>query len=163
MRWLNRINRILAKVELILLFLIVLIMVLLSGMQIFLRKIFNLGFLWSDILLRHLVLWVSFLGASLATMENKHIKIDLLTPLLPPKWRKWVLVLVYVFAIFITLLLSRAAYHFVLTEKEFGSTIFSDIPSWPFEIIIPVGFGLITLRLIFNLFLHLVGQKGAAE
>ena len=57
---------------------IVLFMVVLAFLQVLLRNIFDQSFLWGDPLLRHLVLWVGFIGASLATREEKHINIDVL-------------------------------------------------------------------------------------
>jgi len=41
---------------------------------------------WFEPFVRLLVLWLTFLGASLITKENKHIKIDLMGSLLPDKW-----------------------------------------------------------------------------
>jgi TRAP-type C4-dicarboxylate transport system permease small subunit len=37
-----------------------------------------------------------------------------------------------------------------MDEKAMGTTIFNDIPVWYFQIIIPVGFGLITFRFMIN-------------
>ncbi|MHB2153220.1 TRAP transporter small permease [Calditrichota bacterium GD2] len=153
MNWIKRVDQFLAKIELVFLLLIVLVMVFMSGLQIFLRKVFNVGILWGDIFLRNLVLWVSFIGASLAAREGKHINIDLLTRLTPARWRKIPKTIVYLFAIFITALLTRASLTFVLDEREFGTTIFSDIPAWPFQTIIPIGFALMALRFFFNLLL----------
>jgi len=73
----------LAYVETGLIILILGSMVLLSFLQVLMRNFFDTGILWGDIFLRHLVLWVGFIGASLATREEKHINIDLLTRLIP--------------------------------------------------------------------------------
>ncbi len=159
MKRLQQINQWLAKIELGLLVFIVLVMVFLSGLQIFLRKLFNVGLLWGDIFLRNLVLWVSFIGASLATLENKHINIDLLSPLLSAKWQKLSKIIVNLFAVFVTVLLTKAALTFVLDEKTFGSTIFSDVPAWPFQVIIPLGFALMALRFFFNLLLLIFEEE----
>lgn len=160
MRYLKRLNQWLAKIELSLLITVVLVMVLLSGLQIFLRKLFNTGLLWADIFLRNLVLWVSFIGASLATLENKHININLLTPLLPNKWQKIPSVLINLVAFAITLLLTKASVQFVLDEKEFGTTLFNNVPAWYFQIIIPIGFALMALRFLFNAILVAFDRQG---
>lgn len=49
---------------------------LMAFSQVVLRNIFSTGFIWADILLRNLVLWIALLGASIATKERKHIAID---------------------------------------------------------------------------------------
>ena len=41
---------------------------------------------WSEAFVRLLVLWLTFLGASLLTADNKHIKIDIFSTILPHKW-----------------------------------------------------------------------------
>ncbi len=160
MHFLKSLNQWLAKIELSLLLTIVMVMVMLSGLQIFLRKFFNTGILWADIFLRNLVLWVSFIGASLATMENKHININLLTPLLPERWRKIPAILVNLVAFVITLLLTKASIQFVLDEKAFATTIFNDVPAWYFQIIIPIGFALMALRFLFNSILIAFDRQG---
>ena len=53
--------------------------------QIILRNFFSFGLVWGDDLLRHGVLWISFLGAARATLERKHIRIDLLPRVLPAR------------------------------------------------------------------------------
>ena len=47
------------------------------------RYFIKQGLPWVDLLLRQLVLWVPFLGASLATRENNHLSIDFLKHFLP--------------------------------------------------------------------------------
>ena len=54
-------------------------LVLFSLYQIVLRNFFFTGIIWGDNLLRHLVLWIGFLGACRATAEGKHIQIELHT------------------------------------------------------------------------------------
>lgn len=159
---LNRINQWIAKTETFVLVLIVLLMVFLAALQIFLRKFFNYGILWGDIFLRHLVLWVSFIGASLATKENRHINMDVLGRLLKGKWKDAGQLVIHLFSFFITILLTNASLNFIQSEIEFGSIAFNNVPSWYFEIIIPIGFALMALRFLFNAlisFRTLLGYK----
>ncbi len=147
---LRKINRWVAGAELVILILTVLVMVFMAALQIILRKFFHSGILWGDIFLRQLVLWVSFIGASLATKDNKHINMDLLGRILRGKWKASAEVLVHLFSSFVAFLLAQAAWHFVQSEIEFGSTAFNNVPSWYFEIIMPIGFGLMALRFLLN-------------
>jgi TRAP-type C4-dicarboxylate transport system permease small subunit len=101
---------------------------------------------WSEPLVRLLVLWLTFLGASLITGESKHIKIDLFSTLLPKKWhpvREFILSIVCVI-ISATMLFVCAGY--VKIEMQFGGTLFLSLPSWIGELILPVGFALILFR-----------------
>ena len=47
--------------------------------QVVLRNTLSMGFLWVEHLTRVLILWVTFLGASLASREKRHISMDLFT------------------------------------------------------------------------------------
>jgi TRAP-type C4-dicarboxylate transport system permease small subunit len=148
MKFLEKLNTLVANIETILLVFIVLAMVLLSFLQVILRNVFEQGILWGDIFLRHLVLWVGFIGASLATKENKHINIDVLGRILRGRKRLIAQGITQFFSAFIVLILIKAAWTFVQQERMFETTLFNDIPAWYFQIIIPIGFTFICLRFI---------------
>ena len=74
-RW-QRWDEILGRVEKFLLAAMLSIMILLAFLQIILRNVFSSGISWGDPLVRYLVLWVGFIGASLASKEGKHITIE---------------------------------------------------------------------------------------
>ncbi len=127
------------------------IMVILSFLQVILRNFFETGILWGDVFLRHLVLWVGFIGASLATREEKHINIDILNRVVPRKFLPPVKILIDIFSVFICFILARASYIFVSMEKEAGTILFEGIPSWIIELIIPAGFALIGFRFLLKI------------
>ncbi len=147
---LDRIDKILASIENTLVVTIVASMVLMSFLQIILR-FFAMAPLWGDVFLRHLVLWVGFIGASLATRDDKHIGIDVLTQISSPGLNKIMRKVVDFSAMLICAILAKVGWDFIQLEREFGSTLFNDIPSWYFQIIIPVGFGLIAFRFLIRI------------
>jgi len=150
MKYLDALNGWIAKIETILIVIILSAMVLLSFLQVLLRNFFNEGLLWGDTLLRHLVLWVGFLGASLATRDGKHISIDLFGRFLKKRGKSLSSLVTNLFSVFIGYLLTDASWYFVMDEKAVGTTLFNEIPVWYFQIIIPIGFGLITFRFLIN-------------
>ncbi len=150
MQFLSKINTWIAQAERTLLVIIVLIMVSLAFLQVILRNVFAHGLLWGDIFLRQLVLWVGFIGASLATRENKHINIDLFSRMVTGRTRQISKMVTDLFAVVVTFFLTQAAWNFVAEERSFNSIVFASIPSWYFEIIIPIGFGLMALRFFFS-------------
>ena len=149
----------LAYVETGLIILILGSMVLLSFLQVLMRNFFDTGILWGDIFLRHLVLWVGFIGASLATREEKHINIDLLTRLIPKKIVPLAKIIIDVTSVIICLVLVKAGWEFVSMEIEANTTLFQNVPSWYFEIIIPVGFALIALLFIFKIIEQIISMS----
>ena len=146
METLRKINTYLARFEEWLLVVIVLFMVTLAFLQVILRNIFAENLMWGDPLLRHLVLWVGFIGASLATKENKHINIDAMSRFLKGRIKTAVQALISLIAMSASLILCSAAWDFIMMEREYGGPVFGNVPAWYFQIIIPIGFGLMSLR-----------------
>jgi C4-dicarboxylate transporter DctQ subunit len=146
----SRIDKSLLSVENILIILLLSVMVIMAFLQVILRNLFSMGILWADIFLRHLVLWVGFIGASMATREAKHINIDILTRLLSKAKQPYVKILVDIVSAAVCFVLARAGYKFVMSEIEANTILFNNIPAWIFQLIIPVGFALIGFRFILN-------------
>ncbi len=162
MNTIRKINDGLAKFETVLLMYITLFMVFGSFLQVVLRK-FNYGFEWGDILIRHLVLWIGFIGASLATKQEKHINIDVFARFAGKNHKRIARIITDSFAVIISLFLAKAGLDFVCSEIEFSSPLFGNVMPYYFEIIIPVGYLLIALRFIFNLLDYLLETEKTEE
>lgn len=134
--------------------LVTLLSVMLSTavLQIFLRNLFESGLSWADPMLRILVLWVGMVGAILASRENNHISMNILTHFLPAKVKRAVKVLVDIFTSLVSAIIAYHSFKFVLSEYQVGTIAFASVPSWLCESIIPAAFTIIALRyLIFAL------------
>ena len=145
-RFFQFIDRAFAKIVEVLLMVIILAMVFLVASQVLFRNVFSSGITWGDIISRHMVLWVAFLGAMLATRSREHIAIDAITRLFHRRTRNFIRIGLDVLASAVSFLLARASYFFVLSEREAGTTLVSDIPTWIVQVIIPFGFAMISLE-----------------
>jgi TRAP-type C4-dicarboxylate transport system permease small subunit len=143
MKTLKTIDSIFNKIEGALLIFLLLVMLFMAFGQVVLRNLFSGGIVWGDIVLRHLVLWVGFLGAALATSGERHLNIDLLTRYLPDRLKGAVTTIANIFAAVVCYLLFRASLTFIEFEIANKHMIYGEIPSWFAEIIIPVGYGLL--------------------
>lgn len=121
-------------------------MILIAFLQIVLRNLFFTGLDWGDSLLRNLVLWIGFIGATLATREGKHINIDVVSRWLPSLGKNIVTLITHLFSFLICCLLTYAALKFIKNEAQMGNRTFLNIPAWVPEMILPMTFGLMTLR-----------------
>jgi len=148
MRLIRQIENILGKMEALTVTVLLSLMILIAFSQVILRNVFNEGILWGDIFIRQLVLWVGFLGASLAVRESKHISVDFLPHILPKTWGKLVQFIVNLTAGIISGFLALAAFRFVQFEMEGSAVLFLDIPVWVFQIILPYSFCVITARFL---------------
>lgn len=135
-------------------------MILLAFLQVILRNFFSVGFLWADPLLRHAVLWVGFLGASIATRHEKHINIDMVTRFASRRVTNAVRIATNLFACLATYLLASAGMVFLESEKLSGDVLVTiganALPAWWFELIIPAGFALMSLRFFVKACEHVV-------
>jgi len=122
------------------------LMIVVAFLQIVLRNIFATGISWADPLVRNLVLWVGFVGASIATREGRHITINMIPPWMPPRGKAIIGIITQVFSLFICGFLTFAAAKFVRNEAIMGEITFLGIPAWIPQIILPLTFGLMTLR-----------------
>src|SRR3989304_920029 len=151
MKILLRLDTVLTRLEGTLLVVFLSIMLVLSFVQVVLRNAFSESLLWGDILLRHLVLWIGFIGAALATSTDRHIPIDAPTRFLTPKLKNAAKIVTNLFAATVCYFLLRASVTFVENELLDQSTVYGDISSIYSQIIIPVGFGLIILHFLIRI------------
>ncbi|MDJ0986918.1 MAG: TRAP transporter small permease [Desulfobacterales bacterium] len=122
------------------------VMILVAFLQIILRNVFSSGISWGDPLVRYLVLWVGFIGASLATKEGKHITIEIFSRWFSGRGNQYLKAISNLISTLVCALLVYAGWTFVSNEAQMGGTTFLQIPLWVPQIIIPVTFALMTLR-----------------
>jgi len=142
------------------------VMLGLAAVQVFLRGAFHTGLLWGDVAARHLVIWVGFFGAYLATQENKHFHIDILTRFLSQRLRLWFAAFSDLFAAVICYLLMQASLTYLNVGLDSDSTAFLDIPQRTVAMIVPVGFGLIMVQFLLRMvesIVQAVRGEAAAE
>src|SRR3989338_1607163 len=126
----------------------ILIVVFMSAMiavafwQIILRNFFGTGLSWADITVRDLVLWVGFFGAILATIQDRHITLDVFSRLLPEKLKKHIHSAICLGSAIVCGFLTYASYKFVASERVFGGELFLGVPIWWAQVIIPMTFGI---------------------
>jgi len=66
------------------------IMTVIIILQVFMRYLFLYSLSWSEEVARYLMIWVSFLGASLALKYGFHIGVEFVINRIPEKMRGWV-------------------------------------------------------------------------
>ncbi len=144
-RW-ERTDELIDRIEQVLIVVFLSFMILVAFLQIVLRNFFETGLSWGDSSTRNLVLWVGFIGASLATREGKHINIDVVSRWLPSLGKRIVTLILHLFSLFICILLTYASLKFIKNEAQMGEATFLKIPNWVLETILPMTFGLMSFR-----------------
>jgi TRAP-type C4-dicarboxylate transport system permease small subunit len=125
------------RLEEVLLVCLVVSMLALGFLQILFRNLISVGIVWIDPLVRHLVLWIALLGASIATRENRHISIDLLSGRVSWSHYSRVQGAVQLFSAVACFLLIHPAVRFVQNDYVAGKTLAFGIPLWLAQAVMP--------------------------
>jgi len=123
-------------------------MMLVAVGQILLREFFGTGFTWADELIRLMVLWLAMVGSIAACRENRHIRIDALSHILPDVLVGWIRVVVDLFAAAVCGFVAFHAWRYLQIEIEYEDTVLVDTPAWIAHGVIPVAFALIGYRFL---------------
>ena len=123
-------------------------MIVLAVGQIVLRQVFSTGIMWADELVRIIVLWLAMFGAIAAARDNRHIRIDALSHLLPKAAIRYLRIVVDLFAAVVCFILAWQAWRFLQLEIEFEDTVLIDTPAWMLHVVVPVAFLLVGYRFV---------------
>lgn len=121
-------------------------MMLVAVGQIVMREAFGTGFGWADELVRLMVLWLALIGSIAACRENRHIRIDALSHVMPDIAVKIIRILVDVFAALVCAIIAVQAWRYLQIEIEYEDTVLVDTPAWIAHAILPVAFALMSYR-----------------
>jgi len=146
--FLERAQMILYRVEDSILVGLLMLMITLAVLQIFLRNLFETGIVWSDVLVRILVLWVGLAGAMVASRKGNHINIDIMERFLSERAKIVVNFVVELFTAFICAMVAYYSIQFVHMELVDGGMAFAKVPVWLCEAIIPFAFVVIAIRYV---------------
>ncbi len=159
MNALKWIDNLLARIEGWLIVLMLWLMVLLTFVQVGLRSLYAYGhFHWANAVLGHidwagpfvslLVLWLTFLGASLLTKDGKHINIDIFSSILPERWLPAREVLLASACMVISAVMFKVCVNYIQMEMAYGGTTLFNLPAWLGQVILPAGFALLFFRFL---------------
>ena len=152
----QKIVTLLQKIEDGILIGLLLLMIFVAVLQIFLRNLFDSGILWGDPLVRTLVLWIGLIGAMVASRNNHHISIDVISRYLPDHIKKLANIIISIFTSLVCAVMAYYSLVFVIMEKNDGVFAFAAIPAWVCESIIPVSFAIISFRYILFSFTSII-------
>jgi TRAP-type C4-dicarboxylate transport system permease small subunit len=125
-KYIRRIDIGLARGEALIAAAVLLFMIGVAASQAALRNLTNLDFDWANVALEHMdwadsflqkgTLWLAFFGASLSTFDEKHIAIDVLPRIAPPRGKQLIRAIVSTFAAVTCFYLGRVFWLSVLNN-----------------------------------------------
>ncbi len=115
--------------------------------EIVLRR-YHIGISGASSFIQHLTLISGMLGAAVAARENRLLSLSTGLPFLRGRLQAAATIFSASFAAAISVLLCIAGIQFVQLEREAGNVIAYGIPRWLVQSVLPIGFGLMTVRLL---------------
>lgn len=96
------------------------------------------------------MLWIALAGGVVASREDRQIRIDLFSRVLPPRAENLVAGIVALFTLAVSSVLAWHTARFVMDAKEFGDTVLGGYPAWIAQSVMPAGFALIAFRYLLH-------------
>jgi TRAP-type C4-dicarboxylate transport system permease small subunit len=126
------------------------LMVIVPLIEAILRKAFGTSLPGSIILVPHLTLLVGMIGGVIAAREDRLLALSTAALLLKGKAGERARVFSHGTALGVTVVLAAASGRFVQTEKEAASVFIGSVPLWVVQLLLPLGFALISLHLFWR-------------
>lgn len=123
-------------------------MMLLPILEIALRRLFSQGISNEPAIVQHLTLVAGMVGGAIAARDDRLLALGSAEALIRPAWRPVARFVSRVVAGTISALLCWASVEFVRHERASASTLAYGIPVWVVELVLPIGFALITWRIV---------------
>lgn len=183
MKLISKIDHLFAKIEEVVLALLLVSMILLASLQVLLHNIWHTGIDWADPALQNATLLLGLLGAAVATSEGRHLTIDIFSRSLKGRAKIGLRVLIGTFAVVLCALLAQGGWRtYQVNHTQWLANIpegwsaghnlrqelyEGNIPQWLSQLMLLVGFVLIgfyfLLRLIRDLHSLGTGKEWEAE
>lgn len=90
------------------------IMLIVILMQILFRGYLNFSLSWTEELARYIMVWFTYIGATVCLWQGSHITIDVLIRKLSPKWQKYTKLMSNLLILFFLLILFREGQKLVI-------------------------------------------------
>lgn len=128
------------------------------------RYLFNAGFVWAEELVRYEIIWMVFIGGSVAVRKGIHIGVEAVVLALPMGGARVLRVAVSLICIAFCLVLMIYGAQLAEQTQAFGQkTSAMQAPVWVIQLAIPLGAGLMCLRFSQGLWNEIFGDHRRAE
>ncbi|HSN67818.1 MAG TPA: TRAP transporter large permease subunit, partial [Thermoanaerobaculia bacterium] len=122
-------------------------MVLVPLVEIVLRATAGIGISGATAVVQHLTLFVGMGGAAIAARQNRLLSLST-TEFLKGRWRQAAEIFAAGVSAAIATFLAIASVQSLLVEREAESILVYGIPTWIVQLVFPIGFGLIAVRIL---------------
>jgi len=118
--------------------------------EIILRAIFKTGISGSSIIVQHLTLIVGMFGGAIAARDGRLLALSPAQTLLKGRAKLAAQISSSGFAAAVSSVLCFTSLQYVMALKPLGKILVYGIPIWTIQLVMPLGFGLVALRLLWR-------------
>jgi len=128
------------------------------------RYVFNNPLGWADEFARVFVAWGAMFGFSVALRERRHIGVDLLYTAVSDRVKHGMDLLANFIGLVFAAFMSVTGWKLIVFLRMLGlKSIYTDIPEWILQLIIPLGFLIFAMQFALNLFDVMRGREPIHE
>lgn len=145
-------DRAMALVEYSVLIVAISLMIIVCMIQVVNRRVINIGAIWTEEVMRILLVWTICAGASVATGKRQHLGVTFFVDKMPQKIGRWVRLVTDLLCVFVAVyvVVSGAAY----VSLQFKTNAIFSVTRMPqpvAQLAIPICFAFVAIRLIFTI------------
>ena len=125
-------------------------LIVLAAYQVIARNYFDTGLIWGDAFVRVCVLWITMVGAMLASRSDEHISIDLVSRFASGERARWARRCAYLFT---CLLCGAFAYYsaeFVRSEYQYETIALASVLAWACAAVMRVAAAVTAIRYLLH-------------
>lgn len=148
------------RFEKVVLGLIMCVLIIMGFAQVICRFILKVPLAWAEEMMTFCMIWVTYLGASTAASERKHIMVSMFVDKLPKPLSKIFTIISQVLWIACTVAMVWLGYQVTMNYMSRGAkSLGGGYPYWIASIVIPISMLLITIRVIWLIMGTLRGES----
>lgn len=134
---------------------------IITFINVMLRFFAERSWTWAEELSRYIMVWMTFVGASLCVRDSVHVTMDIVLTKIPNKYKKPLLYLIYSGSAIIALYIAYLGYNIMMKVKFSGqvSSAMEFLPIWLVYLAVPVGGILMAKNYIHLLILNIRSKE----
>ncbi len=156
----KRIFNLFDKAEESILIVLVAIMTISIVIQVFCRTLFSVSLSWTEEISRFILVWVTYVGASLGVKRGAHIGVEAFTMILPKKVKQIVQYITLAFCIIFTTVVFKESLTILSTQFSTGQKSAAvQLPMWIPYLGVTTGTFLMTMRFVEQCYIQFKNNK----
>jgi len=116
--------------------------------NVIMRYFFKSAIFWAEEMLRYLIVWITFIGASTCVKEDSHISIDVLYNILGPEKKRYLKIFINIAGLIFGAAMVFISGNFVMQVRDTAqvSATIGNVPMYIIYMCFPIGFVLYAIH-----------------